>query len=201
MAEKIKSAIVFFSTGKDSVVILDLCHKFIKNIKVVSLYIVPDLEYKNKLLSIYEKKYKLNIHQFPLPDINNIFIKYSMKKGRKLKQIDIENYIREKFDINYVVYGYKMVDSVNRAGIMNAPYVKDGIDTKNNRLFPLARWSQKEVLYYIKQNKLFLSPEYDYGFRDINEFTKESLNFIKEKFHRDYKKIIDFYPFLKYKEL
>lgn len=191
------SAIILFSTGKDSVVLLDLCVKFIKRIEAVFLYIVPDLEYKNRLLEKYEKKYKIKIHQAPLCDVGNIFREYSRGKIKKIKQIDVENYLRQKFDISFCAYGYKMVDSVFRGGILNAPQVKNGIDYKNRRLFPLARWSDKEVMEYIKRERLFLSPEYHYGFRDINELNPDSLAFLGQKFPGDYKKIMEFYPFLK----
>lgn len=192
-------AIVFFSTGKDSVVLLDLCIKHLKRVEAVFLYVVPDLEYKNAILEKYEKRYNIKIHQLPLWGISRTFAKYSKAKITQLSQADVENHARERFDIEYVAYGYKMADSTFRGGILNAPCVEHGIDKKNHRLFPLARWSEAEVMHYIKLNKIFLSPEYQYGFRDINEFTHAGLQFIRQKFPRDFKRIIDFYPFLAHK--
>lgn len=199
ISEHTDDAVVFFSTGKDSVVLLDLCKKHLKRIEAVFLYVVPDLEYKNAILEKYEKRYEIKIHQLPLWDVSGTFAEYSKAKVPKLRQADVENHARELFDIEYIAYGYKMADSTFRGGLLNAPYVERGIDKKNHRIFPLARWSEREVMHYIKLNKLFLSPEYHYDFRDINEFTPDSLRFIKQKFPRDFERIMSFYPFLAYK--
>jgi phosphoadenosine phosphosulfate reductase len=197
---KIRDIIVFFSTGKDSVVLLDLCCKYFNRVEAVYLYYVPDLTYKNKILGMYEKRYGIKVHQYPQYDVSDILRKHSIRTDiKKIRPVDLENFLREKFEIPYVAYGYKMVDSVFRGGILNSPDMDHGMNPKLKRVYPLARWSEKEVFEYIKRNKLPLSFEYDYGFRDINIFQGKALEFIKSKSPDDYKKIIDFYPFLEYK--
>lgn len=203
MAEKIKSVIVFFSTGKDSVVLLDLCHKYFENIKAVYLYYVPELRYKNKILKLYEDRYNIKIEQCPQYDVSKILKKHSIsgKNIQTIKPVDLEIFLREKFNAEYCAYGYKMQDSVFRGGILNDKNCINGINQREKRIYPLTRWSHKEIFEYIKKEKLPLSFEYDYGFRDINIFSGDALEFIKEKSPDDYRKIIKFYPFLEYENV
>lgn len=200
MAGQIQSVIVFFSTGKDSVVLLDLCYKYFKHIEAVYLYYVPGLEYKNKILKLYEKIYNIKVHQYPQYDVSKILKRHLIngKDIKTIKQVDLEHHLRQEFNAEYCAYGYKMQDSVYRGGILNDKNCIDGINQREKRIYPLSRWSHREIFEYIKRNKLPLSFEYDYGFRDINIFTQDSLKFIKEKSPCDYQKIINFYPFLEY---
>ena len=58
MADNIKSAIVLYSLGKDSTVMLDLFNKFMKGrYTPVFLYYCENLESKNKVIRYYEKRY------------------------------------------------------------------------------------------------------------------------------------------------
>lgn len=200
MADTIKSVIVFFSTGKDSIVLLDICYKYIRRVEVIFLYLIPNLIYKNKLLNLYEKRYNIKIHQFPQYDISKILKIHSLNNDniKVIKQRDIENYCRNEFNIEYCAYGYKLVDSVFRGGILNDKNCINGINQREKRIYPLMRWNNKDIMLYIKNNKLPLSFEYDYGFRDINIFKGASLEFIRRKSPLDYQKIINFYPFLQY---
>ena len=104
----------------------------------------------------------------------------SMHKMKKLKQGDIESFIRNKFNIKWLAYGYRKTDSLERRGILKN--VINGIDEKYNKLYPITDWSAKDVMKYIKNEKLLLPIDYNYGFRDINIFKGRSLVWLYNNF-------------------
>lgn len=189
IAENIDSAIVFFSTGKDSVVMLNLFHKYMQGrFKAIYLYIYKGLKIRENVLKYYEKQYKIKIDQYPQFDVSY------MKRTKKLKQADIETFIRNKYNIQYLAYGYRKNESLERRGILK--YVKNGIDEKYNKLYPVADWSEKDIFKYIKLNKLVLPIDYNYGFRDINIFKGNSLLWLYNNFREDYETIKKQYPLI-----
>jgi phosphoadenosine phosphosulfate reductase len=110
------------------------------------------------------------------------------------KPLELDNYFRKLFNISYIAYGYKKVDSLSRRGII---WHGNGIDERNKKIYPVADFTEKDIFYYIKKNKLKLSPEYQYGFRDINTFfKKDCLMWLRNTFYNDYLNVINEYPLL-----
>ena len=69
--EKTDTVILFHSgTGKDSIMLLDLCSKSFKKVICVFMYIVKDLDYENRYINWALKKYT-NV-EFILGEIENL---------------------------------------------------------------------------------------------------------------------------------
>lgn len=197
IASEINDAIVMFSTGKDSIVTLDLCCKFIKNIKVVHLYFVKDLSYRDRFLKYYEDRYSVKIDKYPQVDVSRIFsnkaFTNNIKDVPKLKQVDMELYLRKEYNMSYLAYGYRKDESLQRRGHLTSC---NAFEKKFKRFFPVADWSQKDIFNYIKKEKLPLPVEYSFGFRDINFFEGEGLMWLYRNYPEDYEKMKLQYPFI-----
>ncbi len=197
VASEIDEAIVMFSTGKDSIVTLDLCCKFIPNIKIVHLYFIPGLSYRERFLEYYSKRYNIKIEQYPQVDVSRILhnntFSNSQKKIDKLKQTDIELFLRKTYNISYLAYGYRKQESLQRRGHLTSC---EGFEKKFKRFFPVADWSTNDIFNYIKKEKLPLPVEYSYGFRDINFFEGKSLIWLYNNYPEDYQKVKNMYPFI-----
>ena len=63
------SVIVGFSGGKDSIVTLDLCFRYFKTVKPYFMYLVPGLDFQEKMLKRYEER--LNSIFIDLYGLNN----------------------------------------------------------------------------------------------------------------------------------
>lgn len=188
-ALKDEPVLIFFSTGKDSIVSTDLFFKHHKGKKeLVFLYFVDGLEIKEKMLRYYEKKWGCKIHRRPSFEHLNL-----LQDKKKYRMADIEASIREEFNISWIVQGVRKDESLARRGMLaHLPY---GIDEKYRKLYPISDWSAKKVLSYCKLNKLPLPVEYQHGMKhDFYIPDAKLLLYLKNNFADDYKKVIQTFP-------
>jgi len=179
-------AICFFSTGKDSVVMLDLIQRFFKrpDHEYIYLYTFKGLWIRETVLRHYSEKYRIEFLQYPWY--------YNQNNTKKVKHGDIEKFIRAKHNKIWMFYGYRKTESLERRGMM--AHIDNGIDWKYKKLYPIADWSARDVLAYIKRNRLVLPPDYRSGFRDINSFKGEALLWLYNNYRGDYEIIKAQYP-------
>lgn len=186
---------VLFSGGKDSVVTLDLCHRFFKKINIVFMYYVNGLSFQNKIIRYYETKYRTECIKVPHFELSN-FLRYGVFRPEDFEvpivgTADVYNYIRAITGTYWIAGGERIDDSiVRRAMIKNS----SSICEKRGRFYPLAEWSKKDVTDYIRKNGLKVSEESSvlgFSFRSLNG--KELVK-IKEHYPDDYAKINDWFP-------
>jgi sulfate adenylyltransferase subunit 2 len=155
VADKTDSVILFDSTGKDSLVTLDLIYPYFKRIVCVFMYFVKGLEHVDRYLRWTKARYpKVEIVQIPHWNLT-----YVLRGGlycvpdpkmKLLKLKDIVYAMRLRFGIHYVFLGMKKADSMNRR-LMLMTYQ----NCENNGLvYPLSEWTQKDILAYMRQNNL-----------------------------------------------
>jgi 3'-phosphoadenosine 5'-phosphosulfate sulfotransferase (PAPS reductase)/FAD synthetase len=180
--------IIMFSTGKDSIVMTDLLVQgFSGRKELVFLYFVEGLDIKQRLIDYYEKTWSVQIHQYP--HYGNL----SLKTGRKYKMVDIERGLRAKFNISWIAQGIRRDESLARRGMLaHLPY---GIDERSKKLYPIADYSAKAVMAYIKLHKLPLPVEYQHGWKhDLSVPDVDGLIYLKNNFPEDYRKVIAEFP-------
>ncbi len=192
MADNIQSAIVLYSLGADSTVMLDLFQTFMKGRYIpVFLYYCEDLESKNKVIRYYENRYKIKIEQYPHYETSYLI----SREGRKIKRLTMADTfaaLRDKYNIEYIALGWEACESMSRACMLKT--FDNGIDWKYKKLCPLHQWAKSDIKHYIKQKRLILAPETYSGFRNIDIYKGESLEWLKNNFPNDYKKWITKYP-------
>ena len=182
--------LIMFSGGKDSIVTLDLAMKHFtkENLTVVHYYFVPGLSIKERVLTWYESKYGIKIHR--VPDKETI----ALQTGKKtVGQGDQEYVLRRQFDLKWIMNGIRKQDSMARRGMLAGAV--DGIDERNGKLYPIGEWSTKQVLSYIKLNRLMLPVEYNMGMtRDFYIPNQQGMLWLKNNFPADYAKVIQTFP-------
>lgn len=190
------SVIVAFSGGKDSIVTLDLCFRYFKNVKPFFMYICPDLSFQERMLEWYERKYQTEIIRLPHMDVSEFFHYGSFRAPDITFPIvsinDIYKYVRLKTDIWWISAGERINDSIVRRAMMK----KSGsIDVQRGRFYPISAWNKKEVMQYIKYHNLYLSQDsrkLGFSFRSLEG---HELLMLKQNFPEDYQKILHLYPF------
>lgn len=195
MATITDSVLVGFSGGKDSAACLDLCFRYFKNVQPYFMYLVPDLEFQERTLKYYEKRYKKDILRVPHFMLSD-WLRYGTFRMPDLdvpmiKTVELYNYLREQTGTYWICAGERIADSIVRRAMIKE---SSSIDTKRGRFYPLAYWNVKQVRAYNKQRNLPLSLEnkaLNHSFRSLES---DEVKNIKKVFPKDYQKIKEMFP-------
>ena len=194
-------AILFHSaTGKDSIVMIDLLTKHNIEITPVFMYRVKGLEFIEKYISYFEKKYNVNFIQVPHYSVSS-YIKYGMygiKKNEKqpiVKLMDINKSICDQTGVDWSVLGFKKADGMNRRIMLNELELS-AFQFKTKKCYPLSDWSNKDCLAYIYKNKLVnpLIVNKNKPSQDIEFEDKYFLFWLEKNYPGDLRKIYEIYP-------
>ena len=193
------------SFGKDSLVTFDLLFK--ADIKVIPffMYFVQDLEFVNRKILFFERFYNTKVIQVPhwMLSLHYRTGYYRLDSSTTedcpaIKITDVENYLRLQYsEINYFAYGQKICDSLERRAYITTTKKDKFIDLKSRRVFPIATFSQKDVLTYIDKYNIPRPMKLCEGKNRQSGICLEKsvLLYLKQHHFLDYKKIIDQFPF------
>lgn len=194
MAGMTDSVVVFYSGGKDSAVTLDLAFRRFKNVHVVFMYMVRDLSFQEACLRWAEKRYGCEIYRIPHFELSSMLrAGVFCKPDPRVKKVtirDVYAHVRSVFGVEWIAAGERCADSTVR----NAMIRQSGpIDQKRGRFYPLAFWKKADVLAYIAQHKLKVSPESAILGRSFRLEGKD-LAAVKKHYPADYDKILGVFP-------
>lgn len=149
--------LLMLSYGKDSIVTLDLIYPYFDEIYACFMYFVPNLEHIERWHRWVRAKYP-KVHIVHHPHWN---LSYILRGGLycvpnpKIKLItlsDVARTLRTQYGVRNCFTGMKKADGMNRnlmlKGYAGNHYVNDGM------CYPLAEWTQKDVLSYMKHHLL-----------------------------------------------
>lgn len=197
VAEKQSSCIVMCSLGKDSLVTLDLVYPHFERVVCVFMYFVKDLEHINGWIRWVKKKYP-KVEFMEVPHWN---LTYILRGGLycvpnpKVKLWNLSKTIealRLKTNCYYVFLGMKKADGMNR-NLMLKGYEANGYEIKG-LVYPLASWTQKEVLAYMKQKRLPQPVRYSSKAGGGVGFSKETFTWLEKHYPQDLEKIYKVFP-------
>lgn len=190
------SVIVAFSGGKDSIVTLDLCCRYFKNVKAFFMYMIPDLSFQERTIRWYEKKYDIEILRLPHMDLSTSF-RYGCFRGADysvpaISINDVYSYVRQKYGIWWIAAGERINDSLIRRAMIKH---SGSIDVQRGRFYPISGWNKKEVMEYIKFHKLKMGEDSKKLGFSFKSFEGRELYMIKTNYPKDYEKILHIFPF------
>lgn len=204
VSKETDSILLFHSlSGKDSIVLLDLCYKKFKRVIVVFMYLVKDLEHIMRYYNYAKTKYP-NIEFVQVPHyalFNYIKTGYmGIKQNTKQRQwtlSDITDKLREKIGVEWACYGFKQSDSLNRR-LMLRSYTdgKEAINWKTKKFYPLSTYKNKEIMDFILDHRL-KNPEVCGTNKQSSGVDIEDVEYqkyLKELFPEDLEKIYKVFP-------
>lgn len=168
---------------------------------LVFMYFVKGLEHTDMFLRDALRRYK-NVTVIQKPHWNLTYVHRNgiyceSNPDIKLKTIkDIDKEVREQTGIEWVFYGMKKADSLQRR-VMLMGYEQEAINRGTQKAYPLSLWKNKEVLKYIRANNL---PEpISYGKKASNGvgFTLDCLLWLRANYPEDLERIYKSYPMSK----
>lgn len=200
ISSRTDEVILFHSvTGKDSIALLDLTSKYFKRVVCVFMYGVKDFEHVGKYMNWAKRKYNVEFIQLP-HFCNYTYIKagyMGIKQDKTIKTYNLSNITdiaRKKTGIDWVIFGMKQSDGLNRR-IMLRGYYLNAVNEKSRKAYPLSEWSNKDVIAYIELNNLIRPIKYNsdrsQGFEPSNI---NYLLFLKNNYPNDLKKLISVFP-------
>lgn len=204
VSKETDSILLFHSlSGKDSIVLLDLCYKKFKRVVVVFMYLVKDQEHIMRYYYYAKAKYP-NIEFVQVPHyalFNYIKTGYmGIKQNTKQRQwtlADITEKLREKIGVEWACYGFKQSDSLNRR-LMLRSYTdgKEAINWKTKKFYPLSTYKNKEILDFILDHHL-KNPEVCGTNKQSSGVDIEDVEYqkyLKELYPADLEKIYKVFP-------
>jgi sulfate adenylyltransferase subunit 2 len=199
--EKTDTAVLYYSAGgKDGIALLDMLAGVFNKVICYYMYLIPDLDhvqpyirwaenhYKNVevcQIEHFQRDYYISCGFFREPD-NSV-------KPRKIGEI--EQAVREETGIKYGFSGMKGVDGYMKRMRLKK-FAKSGYITDKGMVYPLALWTNKEVLQYIRQRGLIQPFIYDSN--AISQgFTIDltTMLLMRSKYPNDYKRILEEFPY------
>lgn len=189
--------LLFYSCGKDSIAMLDLCAQTFTEVICVFMYFVPSLEHQQRFIRYSEKRYP-NVRFIQVPHWSLSFV---LKNGlfcqpRDIKTItlkDINESLRLQTNTQFSFFGMKKSDSLNRC-LMLKGYDQQAICTKSGNVYPLSAWKQIEVLRYIKLNRLPKPVRYTIQKSNGLTFNADVFTGLLENYPEDLLKIYETFP-------
>lgn len=186
--------ILYFSAGKDSLVLLDLMAPYFKEIVCVFMYFVKDLEHIERYLRWAEKRYA-NIRIEQIPHWNLTYILRSgtfcvpNPKIKLMKLADIDRSMKLQTGIQYSFLGMKKADSLNRRLMLMSQGAIIG-----DKVYPLSEMTNKEVLAYMKLKKLPMPVRYSSKSSGGIGFNPECYLWMQKNAPDDLAKVLKAFP-------
>lgn len=155
--QKTDGVLLFLSLGKDSLVLLDMMYPKFEHIVCVFMYFVKGLERIERWVGWVKAKYpKIEFIQVPHWNLTYILrgglYCVPNPKVKLLKLADVVKAMQLRYGIYYTFLGMKKADGMNRR-LMLKGYEANNYEN-NGMCYPLADWTQKDILAYMKQNGL-----------------------------------------------
>lgn len=190
-------AILFYSCGKDSEVLLDLMAPHFKEIICVFMYFVKGLDHiENNLRAVKSRYPNVKIMQVPHWTLSRVLrcgLYCVPNPNIKLISLkDIDESVRLRTGIQYTFYGMKQSDGLNRRLMLRGYEMEAVSNTK--KVYPLSTWKKADVMAYVKARKLPEPIAYNNNKSQGLTFVPEVFNYLKMNYPQDLERIYDVFP-------
>ena len=204
------TAVLFYSAGgKDSIALLDMLAKEFEKVICYYMYLIPNLDHVRPYIRWAETHYgNVEVRQ-----IEHFQMDYFRKGGyfcdadprfqlpkkdpnalRVRKIGDIEQWVREQTGIKFAFSGMKGQDGYMKRMRLKR-FAHTGYITEKGMVYPLAVWTNAEVLQYISSKNLIKPFVYGDGVSQGFTITLDVLTLLKAYYPRDYRRTLEVFPY------
>jgi phosphoadenosine phosphosulfate reductase len=205
MLESIRDAsgnamLTFLSGGKDSLAVLDLCCRVFPRVESVLMYYVRGLRCVEGSVTAAARRHNVKLHFVPHWQLSRfmnraVFMRNtnSAVETPNISMADIEIYMKRLTGIGWIAHGHRKDESLERRGMLSS---FNGINRKQQRIYPLMDWSSRDVYSYLRVRKI--PPPPNFGRKTVTgiNFRPETLIWMRDKFPEDFAKLEVAFPFL-----
>ena len=204
--------LVAYSGGKDSLATLDLCVRAGKDVEAFFMFFLPGMDYTAFWCDYAERRFDIKVHQVQHWNTSYYLRRAVFCEGRpdcpEVGHNDVEAAVRLRTGINWVGYGYKLVDSPSRRSYMTFMSAwcscgekppkcqcrpRDGICSKLQRFSPIMNWTDRDVFAYLSRRRIQI-PD---ASRKVNgiDLLPSTLAQMREQWPADYQRILRVFPY------
>jgi len=194
-----------FSCGKDSTAVWALLREAHIPVIPVYYYFVPDLEFIQETIEMFEEVFGQRIVQVPHPSLARmLWFKVFQPPERNgiieaaaLPVVDSDMYwneIRKDFDLPnaWVADGLRATDSLQR----RATLTRYGVKRETVKKFsPIADWYAEEVREFLVERQIPAPVDYEIWGQSFDGISAKFMRGLKEHFPNDYEKVLEWFPF------
>lgn len=189
--------LLFLSLGKDSLVLLDIIYPKFNRIVCVFMYFVKGLEHIERWIGWVKAKYpKIEFVQVPHWNLTYILrggmYCVANPKIKLLKLADVVKAMQLKYGLYYTFLGMKKADGMNRR-LMLKGYEANGYEN-NGMCYPLADYTQKDVLAYMCQHNLPQPIRYSLKASNGVGFSLDCFLWLRDNYPQDLERIYQVFP-------
>ena len=203
--QKTDTAVLFYSAGgKDGIALVDMLSHIFKRVICYYMWLVPGLDHVKPYIRWAETKYpNVEVRQIKHYQ-RDYFDHYGFfQDGEGNPDIvprtvgEVEEAVRQETGVDYVFSGMKGVDGyIKRMRLKTFKKRNGTYITDKGMVYPLAIWTNQEVLRYIEMRNL-IKP-FVYNPKDISQgfgVDLRSLLFMRDRFPSDYQRTVREFPF------
>lgn len=177
--------------------LLDMLHPRFKRLVVVFMYFVKDLEHINRWIRWAKSRYP-GIELMQVPHWNLTYILrgglYCVPNPRVklMKLADVVRSVRLTTGLHYTFLGMKKADSMNRL-LMLKGYADEDYEHAG-MVYPLAEWTQKDILAYMRQHNIPEPVRYSLKASSGVGFNLDCMLWMEKNYPQDLQKIYETFP-------
>lgn len=207
MASECDTAILAFSTGKDSIAAWLQMRKYFKKIVPYYCYVVPELGFVERSLKYYEDFFDCHIYRLPHRSLYRFLRGMVFQPPEHVTKIEALDLPGEEYDDTmigeiirdcaklpdgaYTGTGVRAADSPMR---MLAMKTHGAINRNGKRFYPVYDWKKDDLLKAFEESGVKLPVDYKLFGRTFDGLDYRFLKPIKEHFPEDYERILAWYP-------
>lgn len=194
---KTDEVMLFNSMGKDSLVLLDLIYPKFKRIVCVFMYFIEGLDHIERYIKWCQARYP-RIEMVQVPHWNLTYILRSgtycvpNPKVKLMKLRDVVEVMQVRTGLHYAFLGMKKADGMNRRLMLNG-YQSNGYENQG-LVYPLADWTQRDILAYMRQKKLPQPIRYSHNASGGIGFNLECFLWMRDNAPQDLQKVLQAFP-------
>ena len=156
------TAVLYYSAGgKDGIALLDMLATHFPKVICIYMYLIRDMEHIQPYIRWAENRYKgicdvrvIQVESFQMDSIRKIGLFCDAEPDIKIRKVgEFEEEMRQKYGFHYAFSGMKGVDGYMKRMRLKM-FAKTGYITEKGMVYPLAIWTNKEVLNYINSRNL-----------------------------------------------
>ncbi len=199
------TAVLFYSAGgKDGIALLDMLSPIFEKVICYYMWLVPGLDHVKPFLHWAVTKYpnveirQIQHYQRDAFDKFGFFQHGEGNPDVKTRKVgEVEEMVRQETGIKWAFSGMKGVDGfMKRMRLLTFKKRNNSYLTEKGMVYPLAVWTNKEVLKYIEMRNL-IKP-FVYNPKDVSQgfgVDLRSLLLLRKRFPRDYERTVREFPF------